>query len=118
MNITLTSDMSSPTLLFQGTTPTFTFTLSDSIDLSTMDSVALTFCKPNYVEVLTKQDSDLTINNNSVSVFLDQDETLELPRGKTLVQLNWTYTEDQKTKRDCSDILTISVRRNLLNDTM
>ena len=32
------SDMSSPSLLYQGTTPTYTFTLPEDVDLSTAES--------------------------------------------------------------------------------
>lgn len=112
------SDMSSPSLLYQGTTPTYAFTLAESVDLSTAESVYLTFAKTNYEVLLTKEDNDLQIEGNTVSVFLEQDDTLSFPKGKVLVQVNWTYDEDGETKRACTDIATIEVKRNLLNDTI
>lgn len=104
--------------MFKGTTPTYTFTLPEDIDLSSAESVYVTFSKTNYENILTKQDDELEINGNIVSVYLTQDETLEFPKGDILIQLNWLYADGNETKRACSEIVTDRVKRNLVNEVI
>ena len=104
--------------VYKGTTPTYIFTLPEDIDLSSADSVYVTFSKKNYETILTKEDNELEIDGNTVSVFLEQEETLSFPRGDILVQINWLYTEGHTTKRACSEIITIPAKRNLIDEVI
>lgn len=104
--------------IYKGTTPTYIFTLPDDIDLSTADSVYVTFSKKNYETILTKEDNELEIQANTVSVFLDQEDTLSFPRGDILVQINWLYEDGSTTKRACSEIITIPAKRNLIDEVI
>ena len=103
--------------MYRGTTPTYTFTLPDEVDLTLAADVYVTFAKYNRETLFTKTGSDLSITAHSASVYLTQEETLSLP-GEVLIQLNWTYAEGTKMKRACSDILTIRTKRNLINEVI
>ena len=100
--------------MVKGTTPTFTFNLNGTVDLTQASKVYVTFSDANEREMLTKEDDDLVITATSVSVYLTQAETLALPR-KIKVQLNWLYQDGSKTKRACSVKKLINNDTNLLN---
>ena len=104
--------------VYKGTTPTYIFTLPEDIDLSSADSVYVTFCKTNYENILTKEDNEMEIDVNTVSVFLTQEETLSFPRGDVLVQINWLYDDGNTTQRACSEIITIPAKRNLIDEVI
>lgn len=100
--------------MVKGTTPTFTFILNGNVDLTQATKVYVTFSDVNENEILTKDNEDLEITSESVSVYLNQAETLSLP-GKVKVQLNWIYQDGSKMKRACSVKKTINNDSNLLN---
>lgn len=101
--------------MFRGTTPTYTFTLHDTVDLSEATNVYVTFSDMKDAEILTKEGSALTVGTNIVSVFLTQAETLAFPNGRVQVQLNWTYEEGGRVKRACSNKKSITAKRNLID---
>lgn len=98
--------------MYKGTTPTFIFTLPETVDLSMASNVYVTFAKSDG-GVVEKTGDDLVIDSNRVSVFLTQKETLTFT-SKVKIQINWTYTENDVTKRACSTIKTIDVLNNLI----
>lgn len=104
--------------MYKGTTPTYIFTLPEDIDLSSAESVYVTFAKSNYEVILTKQDDELEVSANTVSVYLTQEETLDFPRSEILIQINWTFEEDGETKRACSEIVRDQTHRNLINEVI
>jgi len=104
--------------MFRGTTPTYTFIMPEAVDISLASEVFVTFSRNNGTEIFTKTGGDLEIANNSVEVYLTQEETLALPNGQVQVQLNWTYQEGTRTKRACSQILNIYTRRNLIDEVI
>lgn len=104
--------------MVRGTTPTYTFKLPQDIDLGIAETVYVTFSNKQYQTLLTKRDDDLDINNNTVSVFLSQEETLSIPKGEALVQINWIYDDGGKRKRACSKIIPVPVDRNLINEVI
>lgn len=104
--------------MYKGTTPTYIFTLPEDIDLSSAESVYVTFSKTNYEEILTKQGDELEIDANTVSVYLSQDETLSFPRTEVLIQINWTFEEDGEMKRACTEIIRDQAHRNLINEVI
>lgn len=102
-------------MISRGTTPTFIFNTPQGIDLTQAAKVYVTFSDLHEKELMTKEDTDLTITSTSVSVYLTQAESLSLPNGKIKVQLNWLYQEGNKVKRATSQKRTISADRNLLD---
>lgn len=103
---------------FKGTTPTYTLTLPEEIDLSQASNVYVTFAKSNYAVIVQKDSDELEIVGNVVNVFLTQEETLRFPLGEVYLQLNWTYVENNISKRACSQIVTIKSARNLINEVI
>lgn len=95
--------------MVQATTPTFVLTLPQEVDLSQAENVYFTVSQG--MNVLTKTGDSLTIDENVVSVFLSQTETLAFSVGSIELQLNWTY---QNGERACTKIKTVEVDKNLL----
>lgn len=95
--------------MVQATTPTFVLTLPQTVDLSQAANVYFTVTQG--ANILTKTGADLTIDENVVSVFLSQEETLAFSVGSIELQLNWTY---QNGERACTNVKTVSVDKNLL----
>lgn len=95
--------------MVQATTPTFILTLPQDIDLGEAAHVYFTLKQKNAE--IVKEDSDLTIDGNEVSVYLSQAETVKLSVGTALLQLNWTYANGS---RACSTIASVEVDENLL----
>lgn len=94
-----------------GTTPTFTFTFPDELDLSTANNVYVTFKSKNGTVLFTKSGEDVTVSKNVVSVELTQKETL--PLKKVFIQINWTY---ENGKRGSSEIAVFDFSDQLLNE--
>lgn len=101
--------------MFKGTTPTYTFTLPDTVDLSQAQKVYVTFSDRNETEVMTKTGEDIVVNANTVAVYLSQRDTLSLPDGQVVVQLNWLYQDGSRLKRACSEKKVITTEKNLIN---
>ena len=99
--------------MYRLTTPTITFTLPETVDLTLATNVFVTFATRQQKKIFEKTESDLNITAHTVGVFLSQAETKELTGDTVKVQLNWTYVENNITKRACSNIIDISVRENL-----
>ena len=95
--------------MVQATTPTFILTLPQNIDLGEAAHVYFTL-KQNDTEI-EKSDADLAIDENEVSVYLSQAETLMLSVGRARIQLNWTYANGA---RACSTVAIVEVTENLL----
>ena len=95
--------------MVQATTPTFVLTLPNTVDLSLAQNIYFTLRQG--ATVIEKTGADLTIDGQTVSVYLSQTETLNLYEGQALLQLNWTYADGQ---RACTNIASVSVVENLL----
>lgn len=104
--------------MFRGTTPTYTFTFPDEVDISQANEIYVTFSNLWSKEILTKSGNDLNVVDNSVEVFLDQEETLSFPNGQVKAQLNWLYDDGGVTKRACSQIITLIAERNLIDEEL
>lgn len=106
-------------MVSRGTTPTYRLILQDTtIDLAEANDVYVTFADGKYNKIIEKTGSDLYIDGNTVEIFLTQEETLKLPAGELLVQLNWTYQEGNVTKRAASQIVRTTSARNLKNEVI
>lgn len=103
--------------MYKGTTPTFTFTLPETVDLEQATNVYVTFARGDGTDFLRKTGQDLAIEANTVSVYLSQQETLAFPKTAR-IQINWTYAEGGLTKRACSEIKTIQLKDNLEREVL
>lgn len=99
--------------MYRGTTPTFIFTLPDTVDLGEASHVYVSFALKDGRDLMTLTGDALEVEKNTVSVFMTQEETLALPVGTILTQLNWTYTEGGQSKRACSDIQKVYLQKSL-----
>ena len=98
--------------MYKGITPTFTLTLPESVDLSTATNVYVTFADRKGTALARKTGDELEIDENVVSIYLDQSETLKFP-GTIYIQINWTYNEGERVKRACSEIVSAQFSNNL-----
>lgn len=98
------------------TTPTFSLTLPNEVDLTDATNVYATFSATGLE--ITKSGADLTVSAHQVDVFFTQDETAKFPVGSMRIQLNWTYQEGGIAKRACSEIATVNVTPNLLDEVV
>lgn len=94
--------------MYQATTPTFVLTLPNTVDLTEAETVIFSLRQGFYA--LDKIGTDLTVEAQTVSVYLTQAETLALKSGLAQMQLNWTYSDGS---RACSDIVNVSINPNL-----
>ena len=105
--------------MYKGTTPTYTFTTPEGLDLSQMEKVYVTFSRQDGTEIMTKTGDDLIFKENSVTVRLTQEESLNMPSGTIKIQLNWLFYNDEHVlDRACSNILNVNAYRNLKNEIL
>ena len=104
--------------MYRGTTPTYTFTMPEGVDLTLADEIYVTFCKTNDALIMTKTGADLVVSSDKVDVFLTQEETLAFPNGFVQVQLNWLYQEEGRSKRACSNKMRIKAEKNLIDEVL
>ena len=97
--------------MFRGITPTITITLPESVDLDSANNVYVTFQGKD--KKITKTGNDIAVEDNVVSVYLDQSETLSFTPGAVFLQVNWTYNEEGTIKRASSDIASIIFQNGL-----
>lgn len=99
--------------MVQATTPTFILTLPDTVDLSQAANIYFSLRHKNVI--IEKSNDDLTVDGQTVSVYLSQAETLQLVSGAAQIQLNWTYANGS---RACSNIVSVQVTENLLKEVV
>lgn len=99
--------------MVQATTPTFILTLPEEVDLSEASNIYFTLRQKNVQ--INKAGDDLTVDGQTVSVYLEQAETLQLVSGAAQIQLNWTYANGS---RACSNIVSVQVSENLLKEVV
>ena len=93
----------------RGTTPTFTLTFPEEVDLTEAAHVYVSFRGGATIE---KSDAELTVSAHTVDVVLSQAETLSLAKGIVQIQVNWTYADGS---RAASEIASYDFGANLLN---
>ena len=99
--------------MVQATTPTFILTLPDTVDLSQAANIYFSLRQKNVL--IEKAGDDLTVDGQTVSVYMSQAETLQLVSGAAQIQLNWTYANGS---RACSNIVSVQVTENLLKEVV
>lgn len=103
----------------QFTTPTLPLS-AEGIDISEADYIWVTFSDKNRNQVVTKNREDFDEieydgANTNISITLTQEETGSfIVNSKVDVEINWMIGE----KRYATEIKTISVKENLLNQVM
>ena len=98
----------------QATTPTFICTVPNSVDLTAAQNVYFTMMQ--LMRKITKSGTALTVDPHSVSVYLDQSETVGFsPSFPVELQLNWTYEDGS---RGMTKIVTVTVDRNLVPEVL
>ena len=100
--------------ILQATTPTFILTVPNSVDLSVVRNLCFSLKQNNSV-LINKYIDSLTVEGQTVSVFLTQIETLQLSAGQATIQLNWLYNNGT---RGGTYEVTITILDNLLKDVM
>ena len=101
--------------IIQGGTYIIKATLPLGLELDNTIDVYLSFGKGNK-ELFTIKDP--IIEGNKIKVKLTQEQSLSLPIGDVLVQLNWTFMENDKKKRNCTDLAFEKVKVNLYDKPM
>lgn len=96
-------------MIIRGTTPTFTLTVPETVDLTTAGNVYATFRQGTTTR--TKSGDDLDVSAHQVDVYLDQSETLAFTTGDVEIQLNWTFAGG---RRAASTITKVTFDENLL----
>lgn len=100
--------------MIQGTTPTFTLTLPETIDLSEAEHVIFTIEQLGHA--VSKNENEMTINAHEVTVRLGQEDTLYFNDAfDVMIQLNWTYADGT---RAATRIKTIKAQINLYKDVI
>ena len=106
--------------MIRGTTPTFTLKIADDsdVDLTQANRVYFTICQG--AKIITKSGEQLEVSGKTVSVFLDQEDSMSLREGqKAEVQLNWTYTDaDGKSRRAATPVKEVTIGRQLLKQVI
>ena len=97
--------------MYRGTTPTLTLTLPEGTDF-TGATVYVSLSDDHRNEPMRV--TDLDIEDNVISLFLSQEQTLALPK-RVLIQVNWTYGDGT---RACSNIVSFDTKKNLINEVL
>lgn len=97
--------------MYRGTTPTLTLTLPEGTDFSGA-TVYVSLSDERRKEIMRV--TDLEIEDNVISLFLTQEQSLALP-STVLIQVNWTYGDG---RRACSNIVSFDTKRNLINEVL
>lgn len=102
--------------MIRGTTPTFTFTIKQDVDLTSAKNIYVTFSQGGS-KLFTKTGEDLSVDGKTVSVWLTQEESLALTdRDKAKVQINWTYVSQGSPdiRRAATKVKEIQIDEQLL----
>lgn len=97
----------------QYTTPTFTLTLPDTVDLTLATDIIVTFASQNGIILCEKSGADLDVSAHSIDVWLAQEETARFPTGSICIQVNWTNVSGNATDRFATDIARVRSNANL-----
>ena len=99
--------------MIRGTTPTHTFKIP--LDAGGLKSVMVIYAQ-NNVEVFRKETADCTLDGNSISVTLTQEETLKFNhRNHVQIQLRLLTDRDEAL---ASDIKVVDVKECLNSEVL
>lgn len=100
--------------ILQATTPTFILSVPNFVDLSTVSNLCFSIQQNNSV-LINKFIDSLSVEGQTVSVFLTQIDTLQLSAGQAKIQLNWLWPNGT---RGGTYEVTITILDNLLKEVM
>lgn len=100
--------------MYRGTTPTITFKINSDIDLDDIDVCYVTFKSQVNNKTREYVKTDLVINDEekTLTLALDQDDTLFFPSGSVQIQIRLRTTDDLAY---ASDIKTINFKQIIKN---
>ena len=101
--------------MFKGTTPTLVLTFDENVDFSEAEHVVVTFATDYHKKITEKDETEMTIEGNTIRILLTQAETLSLRAGSMLIQVNALYSDGSRV---ASNIATINWINNLKNEVM
>lgn len=104
--------------LYRGTTPTYTITFPNDINMEIASNIVVSLANPSKVTLYEKKGDDLTVEGNKVSFLLTQEESLGFPLGYFLLQVNWLYVDGSIVRRACSKMVTVQIADNLKDEVM
>lgn len=104
--------------MFTGTTPTYVLTFGDDVDFTQADNIAVTICDPRRNVIVELETEDLIITETTIQFSLTQEQTLALPNGNCLLQVNAIYDDGTSVARACSEIGVLEFKKNLKNEVM
>ncbi len=105
--------------MYTATTPKTILEIEDDIDLNDCTHIYVTINDKKDVTLLEKSDTDLTIESERVlSFFLTQAESLSLPVGTALIQVNYLWDDDGTLRRGATDKAEISIFKNNKNEVV
>lgn len=99
-------------MIYTGTTPTYVLTFQ-GVDFTQADEIVVTISDMNEVTILelTPEATETTL-----TFSLTQEQTLAMPIGSCLIQVNWLY--DGGNKRAASNKAKIDFKKNLKHEVM
>ena len=99
-------------MIYTGTTPTYVLTFQ-GVDFTQTDEIVVTISDMNEVTILelTPEATETTL-----TFSLTQEQTLAMPIGSCLIQVNWLY--DGGNKRAASNKAKIDFKKNLKHEVM
>lgn len=101
--------------MFKATTPTLILAFDEGVDFTDAKSVVVTFATDYHKVITEKADEELEINDNVIRVPLTQKETLAMPTGSILIQVNVLYRDETRV---ASDIVHLEWSPNLKGEIM
>jgi len=101
--------------MYRYTTPTFTLTFPEGTALDQASQVFVSFGNSSGEEILRLTGDAIEVSDNVIEVYLSQEQTKDLPTPSVQIQANWIYTDGN---RACSNIVSVSVRRNMLEEVL
>lgn len=99
--------------MYRGITPTIILTFPEGTDF-TDSTVYVSLSDHSRKEIMRLTGEDLTINQNVISLYLTQEQTLALP-WLVYIQVNWTYGDGS---RACSKIVSFATKKNLIDEVL
>ena len=99
-------------MIYTGTTPTYVLTFQ-GVDFTTADEIVVTISDMNEVTILERTPE---ATETTLTFSLTQEQTLAMPIGSCLIQVNWLY--DGGNKRAASNKAKIDFKKNLKNEVM
>lgn len=101
--------------MVQATTPTFELTLPASVDLTGITEMLFSLVQGQTRIDKKYSESELSIDGNTILVYLSQEDSLPFVKGQAELQLNWIYPTG---KRGCSNITKVNVSNNLYTEVI